>query len=566
METVRFSGRSARRWVVPLALLVVAGMLVSFPASAQVWDFTDIKYGTEDPDRQWLNIHLADSDEPTPVYLFAHSNGSTANGMAAGQLEAIASAGYTTVSWESIPTVTNAQELLVVWSDAQVMFDWVRANAATYNIDPDRIVIGGRSRGSGGSWPLAHSGHPAIIGIYMYNALPERFWQTPEVWTPVVDINADSPPTYFAFGPNPQSIDTHNPVNAYPARDRYIELGIGDRITLRDDMWSDFQDANGNWTNDAQIMEFFPAFAATLEKSEPALNISRIVPWSSATYSYSVQTDVVYGQGEVNGGGEYMDLKLDLYIPEVTPPVDAFSQFPLMLMIHGGGFSGGSKSSNRFLQHGAAYAERGWIVASIDYRLMRDDPIPSVRVQALFEHLGGSAAPLQLRTAAAAVDDTLTALDFLHARRDVYAPWTVLFGSSAGAVTALATAYSLDDHGIQRPPIVAVLANWGGMFGSSIGTPFDDSTGTDPVLMVVHGTADPTVPFSQALALQNWAIAAGLPLDFHPVNGAGHGVNLFNTTVPETGESLFQRGVEFIDETVFEDFEQGPLPTLPPGC
>ncbi|MFT4614152.1 MAG: hypothetical protein ACI9NT_001295 [Bacteroidia bacterium] len=244
-------------------------MVLWTQAQAQNWDHTDVKYGTDDPNRQWLNIHLADTVEPAPVYMFAHGNGGTPD-MPNGQLDTIAGAGYTTVSWESVPSISQPEDLQIIWSDAQLVFDWIRANAATYNIDPDNIIVGGRSRGSGGSWPLAQSGHPAIKGIYMYNVLPEGFWQFPDLWTPLVNVSADSPPTYFAFGPNPQSDDGHNPVNAYPVRDRYIELGIGDNITLTDSMWDNFRDENDNWKNVAQIMEYFPGFVATLDSSEPA--------------------------------------------------------------------------------------------------------------------------------------------------------------------------------------------------------------------------------------------------------------------------------------------------------
>ena len=180
-------------------------------------------------------------------------------------------------------------------------------------------------------------------------------------------------------------------------------------------------------------------------------------------------------------------------------------------------------------------------------------------MQPLWDFIGGAAAPAQFQAAVAAVDDTLTALDFLQTRDDVYAPWTTLWGSSAGAVTALITGYALDDHGIDRPPVAAVIGLWGGFFGTPIGTPFDDPTGTDPVLFVVHGTDDGTVPYAFAVEIETWAAAAGLPLDFHPVVGAGHGVNMF-TTEASPGVSLFQRSVDFLHETVWDGWPEGPLP------
>ena len=150
------------------------------------WDYYRIPYGTDDPNRQWLNIHLAyDQSKPMPIYLLAHGNGGSADGVSENELHAIASEGYATVSWESIPTISNPDEGAVGIADAQVMFDWVIANADTYNLDPDHIVVGGRSRGSIISWQLAHSTHPSIKGIYMYTALPQsacRMWAHGVLW------------------------------------------------------------------------------------------------------------------------------------------------------------------------------------------------------------------------------------------------------------------------------------------------------------------------------------------------------------------------------------------------
>lgn len=295
-----------------------------------------------------------------------------------------------------------------------------------------------------------------------------------------------------------------------------------------------------------------------------AQNYSRIVPWSTPTYNYTVQSDIIYGQGEIDGGGSFADLKLDLYIPDVIPPVDSNNQFPLMLIIHGGGFINGDKAASNFVAYAKGYVKRGWMVASINYRLLGENPVPSSRVQALQNFIGSEATTFQ-EGAIVAVDDTLKALDFLQSRDDVFAPWTVLFGSSAGSITSLVAGYALDDHDIARPPMAAVLNNWGGMFGFADGTPFDGPTGSDPVLMIVHGTADPTVPFTEATDLQTWANAAGLPLDFQPLVGVGHTTNLLITNA-STGVTLFQRSIDYLHETVFLGLEQGHQPPLPPGC
>jgi len=153
-------------------------------------------------------------------------------------------------------------------ADAQVVFDWVIANADTYNLDPNHIVIGGRSRGSIISWQLAHSNHPSIKGIYMYNALPQSAWQNIDTWNPADEITIDSPITYLVYGPDFDDDDGHNPVNVDPVLARYDELAIGDKITRYVNMWGDFRNANGGWNNDAHTMHYFAEFAEKVEETD----------------------------------------------------------------------------------------------------------------------------------------------------------------------------------------------------------------------------------------------------------------------------------------------------------
>jgi hypothetical protein len=123
----------------------------------------------------------------------------------------------------------------------------------------------------------------------------------------------------------------------------------------------------------------------------------------------------------------------------------------------------------------------------------------------------------------------------------------------------------LDDHNIARPPVAAVIEISGSLFFCTWDNPFDDPTGSDPVLMVVHGTDDDNAPFSAATTIQNWANSAGLPLDFQAVENGGHVPDLF-THNATTGVTLYQRTVDYHHETVFNGLEQGPQPPLPGGC
>ena len=189
-----------------------------------------VPYG--EGENQWLNLYLADSDTPTPVYVFSHANGSTADDVS-GFVDELKGVGISTVSWESVVLPDgSAEDIETGWSDAQLMLDWLKENADTYNLDTDKMIIGGRSRGSLFSWQLAHSQEPDIKGIYMFQALPDGVWQNTDSWTPTDEVTENSPPMKLTYKEAPGTTDGHKPEHGYTILDRYEELGIGNKAEL----------------------------------------------------------------------------------------------------------------------------------------------------------------------------------------------------------------------------------------------------------------------------------------------------------------------------------------------
>ncbi|MDG2473550.1 MAG: hypothetical protein P8M71_10630 [Pseudomonadales bacterium] len=224
--------------------------------------------------------------------------------------------GYAVVSWGSVGQLSGqATDVVTGWADAQEVFDYVRANAATWNMDPNNIVIGGRSRGSVLSWKLAHSAHPAIVGIYMYNALPQSVWVNTTVWDPAAEVTADAPLTYLVYGPEQGSSDGHTPDNVAPVEAKYTELGIADHYTLYQDMWGDFQDNNGNWSNTYTTSHYLPGMIALLETGEQPTNGYNMLLMGNSFFApyaqeigdlaigagYTGHTDTVVTRGGDNG-------------------------------------------------------------------------------------------------------------------------------------------------------------------------------------------------------------------------------------------------------------------------
>ncbi|MEM8964430.1 MAG: alpha/beta hydrolase, partial [Acidobacteriota bacterium] len=279
--------------------------------------------------------------------------------------------------------------------------------------------------------------------------------------------------------------------------------------------------------------------------------IAWALPTVDPTYEVSVTTGLVYGHGQVNApvAGEKA-LLLDLY-----EPVGTTGLRPVLVAIHGGGFIGGSRDNLTFVRMSQEMASRGWVVVSIDYRLLGDDPVLSSRVEPLVAPTTDGAPAFvvpTLRAMLAAVDDGLTLVDWLLANVDALQidPTKIgVMGGSAGAITSVHLAYVLDNYGISAPSLAFVADYWGGSYippGDNAAAANHLGAG-EPPLFVVHGTNDPTVEFERSELLVARAENQGVPVEFHPIQGAGHGfgnVDIF-TLEASPGVTIFQRMTEW---------------------
>jgi len=229
-------------------------------------DFSNVFYGSEP--QQYLDIYIAPSECPTPVYFDAHGNGGNTN-MPNAIIDSLRAQGISTVAWESLTAVNTPGEVQTGWDDAALMFAWVKANADTYNFDTTQFIIGGSSRGSILSWKYAQSGDPGIIGLYMYNALPAGVWQDSTWWYAPNEVKPTAPPVFFVYrrepgcSVDPVDPDIHDPNFGFIIMDTYDALGIGDRDTLIHSIL-----AAGN----PDKYQFLPGFARSV--LQPCANVS----------------------------------------------------------------------------------------------------------------------------------------------------------------------------------------------------------------------------------------------------------------------------------------------------
>ena len=237
---------------------------------------------------------------------------------------------------------------------------------------------------------------------------------------------------------------------------------------------------------------------------------------------YTAQLNVVYTK--VNG----WEGKVDLYLPPKTAAPAA-----IIINIHGGGWNHGVKESQGGFN---TYFKAGFAVANIEYRLT-----------------GQATAP-------AAIEDTRCALLYLiknAASLNIDVNKIIIMGGSAGGHLALMGGLLANDHrfdincpGVENIKVAAIIdkygitdvwdwaygknitsksaTNWMGdkakdsLFARSV-SPINYITKNSPPIFIVHGDADPTVPYQQSVDLYKKLLQLGVKTEFITVPGGLHG-------------------------------------------
>lgn len=237
---------------------------------------------------------------------------------------------------------------------------------------------------------------------------------------------------------------------------------------------------------------------------------------------YTAQLDVVYTQGP---GWQQ---KMDLYLaPKEKGPV------PIVINIHGGGWNHGTKESQTGFN---SFFKAGFAVANIEYRLTPQ------------------------ATAPAAVEDARCALLYIiknAAALNIDVNKIVVMGGSAGGHLALMTGLLANDHrfdtncpGVDNVKVAAIIDKYGiadvndWAYGPNItsksATRWLGDKSTDaafiksvspvtyisknsPPTFIVHGDADPVVPYQESVDLHKRLEEAGVKTVFITVPGGQHG-------------------------------------------
>jgi len=217
-----------------------------------------------------------------------------------------------------------------------------------------------------------------------------------------------------------------------------------------------------------------------------------------------VRSDVVFHTAR-NVKGENEALKLDIY----TPAGDAAKNRPAIVWFHGGGLRVGNDKKQRYIVAMATeFAKRGYVCIAPDYRVREQPGQGAERLSTLRDAVAdGGAALAWVRAQAAELG--------IDAQR------IAVGGGSAGGwlATSLVGLENAAAAKNRTAKIFAYVNLWGSPNSDFFLTKID---GHYPPTVIVHGTADQSVPFANSEALVTQLNAQGVRNELMPIPGAPH--------------------------------------------
>ena len=306
------------------------------------------------------------------------------------------------------------------------------------------------------------------------------------------------------------------------------------------------------------------------------------VVYEPGPYDIVTYEDIVYASGLAHTDSSTepsaVPLKLDVYCPDSNS-----TNRPVLMFIHGGGFTGGIKHKPEIIEMGKYYASRGWVYVSIDYRTTEElgdldgksqqeivdyyrGIAPSEWIENAF---GGADSEKEIQQAVAmyaAQRDSKAALRWIVANADTYNIDTneiAVGGASAGAITTMALGITdlgdfRDEISLTDDPTLSTtnldetyeVQSLVYFWGSNVKIELYNSVyevdrydGNDPELFMAHGDGnDPVTPYEGALALQDIYNSLNIHSELVTLEGHGHGA--WNAVID--GKGLFELSFDFL--------------------
>ncbi|KAA5545871.1 alpha/beta fold hydrolase [Roseiconus nitratireducens] len=428
--------------------------------------------------------------------------------------------------------------------DMQRAIRLVRARAKDWNVDPNRVGVMGFSAGgeiaalSGMRFDAGdqdaddsiakQSSRPDFVAL-IYPGRSHRYEPQPE-----------SPPTFIVAGYGDRRDISEGMANVYL---KYKRAGVPTELHIYSNAGHGFGLREGKSGSVMRWVDRFIDWAGDRKlivreaKSKPSADTPSEPKPEDEASDLKIIRDIAYRKGDSQAW------RLDLAMPAKQTK----DLRPALVIVHGGGWRGGSKSVDVYQKMMTEYARKGYVTVNVEYRLIGEAPFP------------------------ACIEDVKCAVRWLRAHAKEYHvdPDRIgAYGHSAGAHLALMLAMAPKSAGLEGDggwdefsSIVNVAA--AGSPPTELGrdVPMAESqwwpigyvAADHPPLFLIQGSEDRIVRAALTDDFVEKMKAAGADIKYLRVDGAQHGL-------------AYNERLELTDPAIEEFFAKHLKPKLPDGA
>lgn len=278
----------------------------------------------------------------------------------------------------------------------------------------------------------------------------------------------------------------------------------------------------------------------------------------------AVERDITYKTiGDIS-------LKMDIYYPIASP-----GPMPTLVYVHGGGWYSGDKTTGIGQGDIPGFVSRGYVVASINYRLAPRYKFPAqiedvkcavrflranastyridpMHIGAWGDSAGGHlAALLAVNANDAAFQDTAECFDHnnfsdrIQAACNMYGPTDLVAFSEKAKTQLVEHVFGTDDP---ADPVIRRAS------------PISHVSEDDPPFLIIHGEKDDVVLLSQSVKLYRRLLTASVPVELMIVRNCGHCLVSVGGALYPTRAEITDRMASFFDKYLKQDYCRYPPP------
>ena len=287
-------------------------------------------------------------------------------------------------------------------------------------------------------------------------------------------------------------------------------------------------------------------------------------------FNVLVKENLIYGYGLSHDSYDNQNpveipLHLDAYLPKNTE-----KNKPILILIHGGGFRGGDKTSMRqYVEFSKYFASRGWAVFNLNYRLLKDyGSVPDKWKEIVDKSIININKNNRAKAIYPAMRDIKAAVRWVVANKNNFGINTnqiTVGGGSAGGCASFGAGITenedylkelnieqdktlLSTNTEQKFQVHSIIFLWGSKGCAEAIATFSGKklyNKNNPPVFIAHGTNDKLVDFKNALDVKKIYQKTGAYYEFFPLEGKGHGP--WNAIVND--KTLFDLVFDFIVKT-----------------